>query len=396
VAATAPDETAAILFTSGSTGPAKGVVYTHRIFDAQVRLLHEAYGIGPGDCDLPCFPLFGLFSTALGATAVIPHMDFTRPAKVAPRAIVEPIRRFHVTYSFGSPALWETVGAWCARRGERLPGLRRIFMSGAPAPAALHRLLLEQVLDPGAETHTPYGATESLPVADITGHEVLAETAARTAQGAGTCVGRPVPGIEVRILPITDGPLPAYPEGAELPPGEIGEIAVRGEVVTPAYYGLEEATALAKMRDAQGRLWHRIGDVGHLDAQGRLWFCGRKAHRVRTPHGPLFTITCEAIFRNHPDVHRAALVGVGDAAAAAQVPVMVIEPNPGRFPCTARRRAEFARQLLGLGAASPVTAGIRQIFFRKAFPVDIRHNAKIRREELALWAAARLGRHRGG
>ena len=399
-AATAPDEMAAILFTTGSTGPAKGVVYTHRIFDAQVRLLHEVYGLGPGDTDLPCFPLFGLFSVALGATAVIPVMDFTRPARVHPENITGPILREGVTYSFGSPALWRTVGAHCAANGVKLPGLRKIFMAGAPVPAELHECLLKQVLAPAAETFTPYGATESLPVSAVTGSEVLAETAAQSRGGAGTCVGRPVPGVTARIMPVSDAGNSKFEirnsEIPDLPTGEIGEIVVTGEVVTPEYWGLPEATRRAKLRDAQGRLWHRMGDAGYRDAQGRLWFCGRVAHRVRTPQGTLFSVPCEAIFNQHPKVYRAALVGVREENAEgrrqkAEVgnthrPVIVIEPKPGCFPKRRAEREGFVRELLALGRANPLTAGIADVLFHPAFPVDIRHNAKIRREDLAAWA----------
>ncbi len=384
-----PGDTAAILFTTGSTGPAKGVVYTHRIFDAQVRILQGVYGLTPDDIDLPCFPLFGLFSTAMGVTAVIPKMDFTRPAAVDPVNIVAAARRFNVTYSFGSPALWEPVGEWCARHGVWLPALRRIFMAGAPVPAHLHKLLKDTVLGENGETHSPYGATEALPVADIRGSELLREATARSAAGGGICVGRPVPGVSVRILPITDKAVPLYPVHREMPTEAIGEIAVAGEVVTREYDGLPEATRLAKMRSATGRVWHRMGDVGYIDRKGRLWFCGRKAHRVRTRQEVLFTIPCESVFRRHPDVKRAALVGLGPAEGETQVPVMIIEPRPGRFPVFRGRREAFIKELLELGAANRLTAGIRHILFRRSFPVDIRHNAKIRREDLAVWAAGR-------
>ena len=443
-AATAPDEMAAILFTTGSTGPAKGVIYTHRIFDAQVRLLKDVYGLGPGDVDLPCFPLFGLFSVALGATAVIPVMDFTRPARVNPKNIIEPVLHEGVTYSFGSPALWRTVGAHCAANGVKLPGLRQIFMAGAPVAAALHECLLKQVLSPGAETFTPYGATESLPVSSFTGSAVLAETAAKSRQGAGTCVGWPVPGITARILPISENPaavfseteeiainsvgagvppacnrgatpilqegIPVVAEVPDLPVGEIGEIVVTGAVVTPGYWGLPEATRKAKIRDAQGRLWHRMGDAGYRDAQGRLWFCGRLAHRVRTPQGTLFSVPCEAIFNQHPQVSRSALVGLAEGelritngirnspfAIPVQRPVMVIEPKPGCFPRSRAARERFVAELLELARANPLTAGITELLFHPSFPVDIRHNAKIRREELAVWAAKRprWGRRQG-
>ncbi len=384
------DETAAILFTTGSTGPAKGVVYTHRIFTTQVQLLREVYGLGPGDCDLPCFPLFALFSLALGATIVIPEIDFTRPAQVDPERIVRPILDREVTYSFGSPALWRRVAEYCFARRLRLPSLRQLFMAGAPVAPALHELLLRRVLPPGAQTHTPYGATECLPVATIAGTEVVADTAALHRSGRGICVGRAMPGLQVKILALRDAPIPAWDDALVQPPGEPGEIVVRGAVVTPAYAELPDATALAKIRQGDA-FWHRMGDVGYIDAQGRLWFCGRKAHCVRTPQKTLFSVCCEAIFNQHPAVARSALVGIGDAAAEQQEPVIVIEPKPGCWPRFGRGRARLVAAILALGAANPMTSGIRRVLFYRRFPVDIRHNAKIRREELAAWATRRCG-----
>jgi acyl-CoA synthetase (AMP-forming)/AMP-acid ligase II len=384
------DDTAAVLFTSGSTGPAKGVVYTHGMFQAQVRLLRDLFGLGPGDIDLPCFPLFALFSLGLGATIVVPRMDFTRPARVNPMDIIEPVLEQGVTCSFGSPALWRVVGRYCERHGIRLPSLRKLFMAGAPVAPELHECLLRHVLAPGAETYTPYGATEALPVAVFAGSEVLANTAARSREGAGTCVGRPVPGVTLRVIPVTDAAVAEWQPERCLSSGQIGELAVRGEVVTPAYYGLPEATRLAKIPAADGGVWHRLGDVGYVDTEGRAWFCGRKAHRVETAAGPLYSVPCEAIFNQHPRVYRSALVGVGPAGR--QEPVIVVEPEPGQFPAGRQAREAFAAELLALGRAKPLTAAIETVLFHRAFPVDVRHNVKIRREELALWAGRVLGR----
>ena len=385
LAATQADETAAILFTTGSTGPAKGVIYTHGIFDAQVRIIRDFYGITPDDIDLPCFPLFALFSVAMGVTAVIPAMDFTRPAQADPELIAEAIKNHGVTYSFGSPALWRPVSAWCAKHEVTLPSLRKVLMAGAPVPASVHECLLRQVLGAGAETHTPYGATEALPVCSFTGTEVLADTAAGTRSGAGICVGRPVPGVTLRIIRITDDAISEWDESRCLKPGEVGEIVVKGPIVTPAYFGLPEATARAKIKEGDD-IWHRMGDAGYLDDRGRVWFCGRKSHRVSTAAGVLFTIPCEAVFNQHPDVSRSALVGIS-TGSGVQEPVIVIEPAKGKFPRTRGARNRFSKELLALGAGNPKTAGIRRVLFREVFPVDIRHNAKIRREDLATWAA---------
>ena len=130
------------------------------------------------------------------------------------------------------------------------------------------------------------------------------------------------------------------------------------------------------------------GDVGYLDERDRIWFCGRKADRVRTAQGTLFTVPCEAIFNQHPDVYRSALVGIGPAGH--QRPVIVIEPYPNKFPAFADATARFTDELLRLGAANPLTAGITSVLFHRAFPVDVRHNVKISRDKLALWASEQL------
>jgi acyl-CoA synthetase (AMP-forming)/AMP-acid ligase II len=363
------------------------VVYEHGMFDAQVRALRDHYGIREGEVDLPAFPLFALFSVAMGVTVVVPDMDPTKPAQVNPEQFVAQIQAHHVTQSFGSPAIWDPVGQYCVGRNLTLPSLQRVLMAGAPvSPVILERVL--RILPGTANAHTPYGATEALPVSSITARDVLSETAALTRSGKGTCVGKALPGITLRVIRIADDAIPFWDDRLVLSHGEIGEIAVKGPVVTREYFRHEQATALAKIPD--GTLWwHRMGDVGYLDERDRLWFCGRKADRVQTAQGTLFTVPCEAIFNQHPDVFRSALVGIG--SAGSQRPVIVIEPHPDKFPATADATVRFTSELLRLGAANPLTAGITSVLFHRAFPVDVRHNVKISRDKLAIWAAKQLG-----
>ncbi|MBI4347301.1 MAG: AMP-binding protein [Elusimicrobia bacterium] len=376
--AVGPEDAAAVLFTSGSTGAPKGAVYTHGNFAAQVELLREHFKISPGEVDLPTFPLFALFDPALGMTAVIPEMDFTRPGSVVPENILGPIVRYGVTHLFGSPALLDRVGRHGAAAGLTLPTLRRVVSAGAPVPAKV----LERfagLLPPGVQVHTPYGATEALPVASIGSAEVLAETRRATAEGKGVCVGRPMPGVEVRVIRVSDEPIARWSEGLLAPHGEVGELVVRGPQVTASYYGRPEATALAKIGFPNGTFGHRMGDLGYFDDEGRIWFCGRKSQRVRTLQGELYTVQCEGVFNRHPAVKRTALVGVGEPPA--QRPVLVVELEKGITP-TAALRAE----LFELGARYC----INDLLFHPSLPVDIRHNAKIGREKLAVWAAGKL------
>ena len=363
---------AAILFTSGSTGAPKGVVYEHGHFDAQVRLIRATYDIRPGEIDLPLLPIFALFNPALGLTTIVPEIDPKRPAALDPAAIVQAIRQENITTSFGSPTLWKKIGDHCIAQKITLPTLRRVLCAGAPVPASLwnsSRIFLTH-----GQLHSPYGATESLPLASVSADEIAA------ARGLGACVGRPVQEITVKIIAPIDAPLATLADAHELPAGEIGEIIATGPVVTRAYDALPAATALAKISSAEGT-YHRLGDCGALDAAGRLWFCGRKAERVITAQGILHTEPCEQVFRTHPRATRCALIGLG--RAPEQLPAIVIETNV-RDSDDAR---VLVRELRALALAHSYAAAIQRFYFHPAFPVDVRHNAKIHRLTLTAWAA---------
>jgi acyl-CoA synthetase (AMP-forming)/AMP-acid ligase II len=238
------------------------------------------------------------------------------------------------------------------------------------------------------------------------------------AHGLGACVGRPVAEIAVKIIAPADGPLATLADARELPRGEIGEIIVRGPVVTKTYDALPEATAAAKIAAANiqhptsnaepqsrldanldvgssmfdvrrstvfGAVWHRMGDCGYLDADGRLWFCGRKAERVETTAGTLHTEPCEQVFRAHPRAARCALIGLGERGR--QRAALVVEARPAN----AADAGTLARELRALARQHAPTAPIALFFFHPQFPVDVRHNAKIHRLTLAAWAATAKG-----
>lgn len=376
---------AAIIFTTGSTGPPKGVQYEHAVFAAQLEHIRHYYKIGPADIDQPAFPLFALFSTALGACAVIPDMDPTKPALVNPKKFVSSINRYQVTYSFGSPALWNVVSQYCITNTMRLESVKKVLMAGAPVPGELIDRVFSSI-NQKAEIYTPYGATESLPIVSIEGKEIVTQTWPQTMAGKGTCVGRPLPGIEVRIIEIRDMVITDIEETVQCETNKIGEIIVRGDVVTKAYDNNPEETRLAKIAD-HNSFWHRMGDTGYKDEKGRIWFCGRKAHRVVMAEKTKYTIPCEAIANNHPAVFRSALVGVADRNNKGfHIPVMIIEPHKNLD----LSNAQLIEQVKELCAATALTDDIVHFLVHPSFPVDIRHNAKIFREKLAVWAEGEI------
>ena len=382
------DAEAAIIFTTGSTGPPKGVLYRHGNFIEQAAQIRDQFSIAPGGADVSGFPLFALFNSAMGVTTVFPEMDPTRPAEVSPPIILDAAEQFKATQSFGSPALWNTVATFCEKEKVKLPSIRRVFTAGAPVPPHVLARVKKSIAADG-EIHTPYGATEALPVASNSATVVLGETAAKTNLGGGTCVGNHFEKMNWKVIKISDEPITDFAQVIELPQGEIGELIVRGPVVTTEYVTQTEANAFHKIIDGDS-FWHRMGDVGYLDDQDRFWFCGRKSHRVKTAGGTMFTVRCEAIINTHPGIYRSALVGIG--GKDNQEPVIVAEPWPQHWPATKERRDRLAKELTGLCAQHELTKSIETVLIRKALPVDIRHNSKIFREQLGPWAAKELGR----
>lgn len=375
------DDLAAILFTTGSTGPPKGVRYEHSVFQAQLKLIRDYYRIGPDDIDQPAFPLFALFSTGLGACSVIPEMNPAKPAEVDPAKFIETINTNRVTYSFGSPAIWNVVSRYCTEQGLTLPSVKKILMAGAPVPGALLARTVA-ILPDDAEIHTPYGATESLPIASITAREILADTWKETRKGKGVCVGKPLPSITIKIIEIADRAIPKWDDSLLLSNYETGEIVVKGPVVTRGYDNNDRENQLAKITQGDAT-WHRMGDLGYIDEKGRVWFCGRKGHRVITATSTMYTICCEAVFNEHPAVFRSALVGVGPAGS--QVPVLIVQLHDKSM-----KQETLVAELQEIALHNELTLSIENFLVHPDFPVDIRHNAKIFREKLALWAARKL------
>ncbi len=391
------DEIAAILFTSGSTGTPKGVVYSHGMFEAQIQALKNDYGICHGERDLATFPLFSLFGPALGMASIVPEMDASKPITANPEFLFAAIEKYQCSNIFVNPALLERLGRAGEQKQHKLPSVQRVISAGAPATiASIARF--SKMLSQGVPILNSYGATESLPISMIASDALFATTDT-TDNGGGICVGRAIDGVTIRIIAISEEVIPEWDDALQLNNGEIGEIVVQGPMVSQSYYlnnsqhasqnesQGKRATAAAKIWDsATNTVRHRMGDLGYLDDQGLLWMCGRKAHRVDATLNGLFakryySIPCERIFNTHPNVKRSALVGV--KVANEIEPLICIELDQS---LVCNKSQQLYQDLIAIAEQFTQTQGIRRFLIHPDFPVDVRHNAKIFREKLAVWA----------
>ena len=378
---------AAILFTSGSTGTPKGVIYTHQMFEAQISVLRNDYQIKHGERDLATFPLFSLFGPALGMASIIPDMDASKPISANPDNLFAAIKKYHCSNLFVNPALMDVLGKAGMTQGMKLPSLQRVISAGAPATIeAIKRF--SKLLNKEVEILNAYGATESLPVSHIESKQ-LRQTELISETGGGICVGKSVSGIDISIIKITEESIDKWDEKLKLPHYEIGEIVVKGPQVSTSYYHRPQATEQAKIQDGP-TIRHRMGDLGYIDEFGKLWMCGRKAHRVEAIINDInktfYSICCERIFNTHPEIKRTALIAIKENDSTK--PLLVIE----RLENSESSPLKLFNELKFMAKRHQQTIGIEQFLIHSNFPMDIRHNAKIFREQLALWAQQEINR----
>ena len=377
-----PSSTAAIIYTSGSTGLPKGAVYTQDNLAAQLDLLKNTFQITPDEIDLPAFPLYALIDLLLGVTSVIPDITFPVPGKTDPAKVINAIQKFNVTNMFASPVVLDILSSFAENNHSAshpmvLSSLKRIITAGAPATIDLQKRFRHLLADHTA-LYGIYGATESLPIAKVENRDVFA-LEKKTKSGAGICLGNPIEGVTVRIIPITDEPIEEWQDSLTVKPNVVGEITVQSGATTRSYIHRLDANRISKI-EYQGDIIHRMGDVGYFDDEGRLWYCGRKSHRVQTRDGVLFTEQIENIFNAHPQVFRTALVGVDGE------PVLWVELEKR----VRANKDKIRRELIEMAKHHPQAKMIKVFLFMKKFPTDVRHNSKIIREALTKLAQKRF------
>jgi olefin beta-lactone synthetase len=338
-----PDDPALITFTSGSSGEPKGANRTHRFLLAQHRALAAEFPAKEGDVDMPMFPVFALNNLAVGVPSVVPTMDFRRVDQVDAAAIFRQMSEHGVTTCTASPPFFDRLAAT-----QKSPGLRRILTGGAPVSDA--QLVAWSRAFPGTEILVAYGSTEAEPVAHLSAEERLG------LKGPGFCAGRPIERIRAKVIRIGDEQV------RELPQGEIGELVVTGDHVCRDYYRNPKAVKENKITEADGTIWHRMGDTGYFDNQGRFWIAGR-VHSTIHRGGVLIhpQLVEQAAQGEDPRIRRAAAVGIEERV------VLVIETEAG----DELKKDIHAR----LAAAGQIVDKIR--LTREPLPVDPRHNSKI-------------------
>ncbi len=397
-----PEDPLAVLFTSGATGPAKGVRYRHRQLAAQRDALAATYSIGPDDRFVAAFAPFALYGPALGIASAVPDVDVTRPGALTADALDRSCAAIDATMVFASPAALANVvaTAGAAASGSALAQVRTVMSAGAPVPVTTLRAVAR--LTPDATLHTPYGMTECLPVADLDLVGIEAALAGAGVEiGRGVCVGPPVDGCEVRVATI------GFDAGRTLEPGlpaaATGELLVRAPWCSDGYDRRWQTERTARPVDDGGVTWHRTGDVGHVDELGRVWVEGRSAHVIHAAGGPVTPVPVEVAAESVEGVRRAAAVGVGPNGLQQLVVVVELDGSdagPGRGPVRGSGRrtgrgsglavadgelADAVRAAVVAATGRPVAA----VCVTGALPVDIRHNAKIDRTAVAV-AASKL------
>ncbi|MCO4753031.1 MAG: AMP-binding protein [Bacteriovoracaceae bacterium] len=366
------DELGAILFTSGGTGRPKGVEYTHDIFISQTKALKTEFNLTEDDIDCPGFPLFAMFTLSMGMTSCIPDMDPSKPSKANPEALMKVIKDQSVTFAAGSPAIWRRLGQYCDEHDYQLPTMKALVMFGAPISIELHQMFSKAL--PNGDTFTPYGATESLPVANTSGSVVKNEKASQINKGHGVYVGRPLSSVSVKIIKDTNSVIKDISGIFELGKNEVGEILVSSPTTTKRYYQMQNKTDEAKILD-EDRVWHRMGDLGYLDDSGALWFCGRKAHKLEHNGRSFYSVCVEAIFNQHLKLRRSALISKGGRPCLA---IELLESSSNKTELH-----NLKAELQELSEQFEHTKDISEYYLCDAFPVDVRHNIKIDRKKLS-------------
>ncbi len=356
------NDIAAILFTSGATGPSKGVEYSMEMFVEQTKALKELFSLSAEQRDMSGFPLFALYSLSIGLTTYLSEsIDARRPAETNGKKLAAELVKHNVSFANGSPSIWISLAKYLKAKKKTIPNLKKLAMFGAPISHELIKDLRDTL--PNCTVYTPYGATESLPVSVITDEMILGDTFRDTQSAKGVCVGYLHSSVDLDIRNTND-----YSEIGEY---KVGEIYINSKMTSKQYFENEDANKKSKL-DKSGKLYHFIGDLGYQDRWGRLWYLGRSSHVLKVGSESIYSIEIEGLLNSHPKIEKSALVKVRDEVSVA---IIVKEKKTmGDL-----EKEELFEELRVFGKNYPKVQLIKNFYVVDTFPVDTRHNIKIDR-----------------
>ncbi|RBY81970.1 long-chain fatty acid--CoA ligase [Geodermatophilus sp. TF02-6] len=315
----ADDDPAVILYTSGTTGPPKGAELTHANLRSNARDGgSELVGATPDDVIMGCLPLFHVFgltcslngSVLAGAClTLLPRFDGAKALSI--------VQRDRVTIFEGVPTMFAAMLHAPDRDRYDVSSLRLCVSGGSAMPVEVMRAFEKQF---GCVIMEGYGLSETSPVASF--NQLHAE------RKPGS-IGTPIPGVQMRLVD---------DEGRDVPPGEVGEIAIRGENVMKGYWGKPEETAKA-IPDG----WFRTGDLARQDDDGYFFIVDRKKEMIIRGGYNVYPREIEEALYEHPAVAEAACVGVphpelGEEVAAAVALKPGTSADPGELQVWVKER----------------------------------------------------------
>ncbi|HEO71843.1 MAG TPA: long-chain fatty acid--CoA ligase, partial [Candidatus Hydrogenedentes bacterium] len=302
---TMPDDTAVILYTSGTTGSPKGAELTHfnMFFNAFV-VKHFLGKIDTGEVGLVALPLFHSFGqTCMQNAAVVGACTMTMLPRFETQRALEIIQRDKVTFMAGVPTMYQFMLNEAEQGNHDLSSIKLLFSGGAALPVSVLRRFEDKF---GIRILEGYGLSETSPVASFN----VLEHPSRPGS-----IGVPIWGVDIQIM---------REDGSFAPTGEVGEIVIRGHNVMKGYYKKPAATAEAIVDG-----WLHTGDLAKKDEDGYIYIVDRKKDLIIRGGMNVYPREIEEVLYTHPDILEAAVIGVPDDLRGEEVKACIALSKEG-------------------------------------------------------------------
>jgi len=365
------NDTALITYTTGSSGTPKGANRTHRFLAAQHYALKRLFPYGSDDIDLPVFPVFTLNNIASGISTVIPAIDISKPNQKDSQTLVYQIKKCGVNSMTLAPSSFRNLAAYCITKNILLNKISRVLTGGAPISET--DILRFMEIAPNSKNWILYGSTEVEPISYIESQEMISINIPKWANitKIGVNVGKIDKELNHKFINIEAGNFDenVKVKKIEVKEGEVGELIVAGENVCQEYYKNEDAFSRTKIKDEDGTVWHRTGDLARIDKSGFLWIVGRKHNVIKQGNEYFFPVRPEIILKDLPHIVNAAYLDIEHNNKNSIIVVVTLERKDGAIEKLCRKKITkvFKKEKLPLD----------EIVFMEEIPMDVRHHSKV-------------------